>query len=110
AVGTFVILVGAFMLLRALGIGPAGSLLARGSFTAREPVIISDFSVQQTDTSLGAVVSDAVRAALSQSNVISLASPSEVAASLRRMARPANSRVDLATAREIAQREGMKAV
>src|SRR6185503_9674700 len=33
AVGTFVILVGAFMLLRALGIGPAGSLLARGSFT-----------------------------------------------------------------------------
>jgi tetratricopeptide (TPR) repeat protein len=110
ALAGFVVLVGAFMLLRALGIGPAGSLLARGSFTAREPVIIADFTVQHTDTALGAVVSDAVRAALSQSSIISVASPSEVTASLRRMARPANSRVDLATAREIAQREGMKAV
>jgi tRNA A-37 threonylcarbamoyl transferase component Bud32/tetratricopeptide (TPR) repeat protein len=110
AVGAFVLLVGAFMLLRALGIGPAGSLLARGSFTAREPVIIADFAVQHTDTALGAVVSDAVRAALSQSRVIALVPPPEIAAALRRMERPANARLDLATAREMAQRAGVKAV
>src|SRR6185437_3876106 len=110
AVGGFVLLVGAFMLLRALGVGPAGSLLARGRFTAREPVIIADFAVQHTDTALGAVVSDAVRAALSQSQLIKLVPPAEIAAALRRMERPANTRLDLATAREMAQREGVKAV
>ena len=110
AVGAFVLLVGAFMLLRALGIGPAGSLLARGSFTAREPVIIADFAVQHTDTALGAVASDAVRAALSQSTLISLVPAPQIAAALRRMERPANTRLDLATAREMAQREGVKAV
>jgi len=110
AVGAFVLLVGAFMLLRALGIGPAGSLLARGSFSAREPVIIADFAVQHTDTALGAVASDAVRAALSQSNVISLVPAPQIAAALRRMARPPNTRLDLQTAREMAQREGVKAV
>ncbi len=110
AVGAFVLLVGGFMLLRGLGIGPAGSLLARGRFTAREPVIIADFAVQHTDTALGAVVSDAVRAALSQSTMISLVPPQRIAAELRTMLRPANTRLDLATAREMAQREGVKAV
>ena len=110
AVGGFVLLVGIFMLLRALGIGPAGSLLARGSFTAREPVIIADFAVQHTDTALGAVASDAVRSALSQSSLISLVPAPQVAAALRRMARPPTTRLDLATAREMAQREGVKAV
>jgi eukaryotic-like serine/threonine-protein kinase len=110
AVGGFVILIGAFMLLRELGIGPAGSLLARGRFTAREPVIITDFAIQHTDTALGAVVSDAVRAGLTQSAMISLVPPPQVAAALRRMARSPSSRLDLATAREMAQREGIKAV
>ncbi|HET8584519.1 MAG TPA: serine/threonine-protein kinase, partial [Casimicrobiaceae bacterium] len=110
AVGAFVLLVGAFMLLRALGIGPAGSLLARGTFTAREPVVIADFAVQHTDTALGAVASDAVRAALSQSSMISLVPAPAIAAELRRMERPPNTRLDLPTAREVAQREGVKAV
>ena len=110
AVGAFVLLVGAFMLLRAFGIGPAGSLLARGRFTAREPVILTDFAVQQTDTSLGAVVSDAVRAALSQSSMIALVPPPQIAAGLRRMTLPATTRLNLATARDLAEREGVKAV
>lgn len=110
AVGAFVLVVGGFMLLRALGIGPAGSLLARGRFTAREPVLIADFDVQHTDTALGAVVSDAVRAALSQSSMIALVPPSRIAAALRRMERPPNTRLDLPTARDMAQREGVKAV
>lgn len=110
AVGAFVVLIGAFMGLRALGIGPVGSLLARGRFTQRERVLIDDFAVQNSDTALGAVVSDAVRASLSQSSVISMMSPVDVAAALKRMARPATTRVDLSVAREVAEREGIKAV
>jgi len=110
AVGVFVVLVGGFMLLRALGIGPAGSLLAAGTFSAKAPVLITDFATANTDSSLGPVVSDAVRAGLGQSKVISLMAPALVASTLRLMGRPATTRVDLPVAREVAQREGVQAI
>jgi tetratricopeptide (TPR) repeat protein len=110
AVVAFVTTVGVFMLLRALGIGPAGSLISAGTLKTREPLLITDFAVTNTDSALGAVVSDAVRAALSDSRVITLVSPAAIAATLRQMQRPPTSRVDLTLAREIAQRQGIKAV
>ncbi|MGH7649955.1 MAG: protein kinase domain-containing protein, partial [Gemmatimonadaceae bacterium] len=110
AVGVFVVLVGGFMLLRALGIGPAGSLLAAGRFTAKAPVIIADFGTANTDSSLGPVVSDAVRAGLAQSHVISLLAPARIASTLRLMGRPPGTRLDLPAAREVAQREGVQAI
>jgi len=110
AVAVFVALVGGFMLLRALGIGPAGSLLAAGRFSARAPVLITDFATANTDSSLGPVVSDAVRAGLGQSKVISLVAPVLVASTLKLMGRPATTRVDLSVAREVAQREGVQAI
>jgi eukaryotic-like serine/threonine-protein kinase len=110
AVAAFIVLIGGFMLLRALGIGPAGSLLAAGKLEARDRLIVTDFRVGGADSALGAVVSEAVRAQLGQSDVISVLSPSAVAGTLRRMERAPTTRVDLALAREIAQREGAKAV
>jgi len=110
SVGIFVGLVGGFMLLRALGVGPAASLLAAGAFTAKAPVIITDFATANTDSSLGPVVSDAVRTGLSQSKVISLMAPALVASTLRLMGRPPNTRLDVPVAREVAQREGVQAI
>jgi tRNA A-37 threonylcarbamoyl transferase component Bud32/tetratricopeptide (TPR) repeat protein len=110
AVGGFAILIGAFMMLRAFGIGPAGSLLAAGRFSAKAPVLITDFATTNTDSALGAVVSDAVRAGLAQSSVISLVSPAAVAGTLRLMRRPPASRLDLQLAREVAQRNGVQAI
>jgi hypothetical protein len=110
AVVVFVVLVGGFMVLRALGIGPAGSLLAAGTFSAKAPVLITDFTTANTDSSLGPVLSDAVRAGLAQSKVISIMPPSLVASTLRHMERPPNTRLDLSTAREVAQREGVHAI
>jgi tRNA A-37 threonylcarbamoyl transferase component Bud32/tetratricopeptide (TPR) repeat protein len=110
ALGAFVLLIGAFMILRALGIGPAGSLLAAGRFSTKAPVLIADFSTTNTDSSLGAVVSDAVRAGLGESPIISLVRPAAVAATLRLMRRPAASRLDLPLAREVAQRDGVQAI
>jgi len=66
--------------------------------------------VTNTDSTLGPVVSDAVRAGLLESSIISLVSPASVASALRRMERAPTSRLDLALARELAQREGIKAV
>jgi tetratricopeptide (TPR) repeat protein len=110
AIGVFIGVIGLFMLLRALGIGPAGSLLAAGKLTAREPVIIADFAVTNTDSALGATVSYLVREGLSQSSAISLVSPARMADELQRMQRPRTTRVDSALARMIAQRQGVKAV
>jgi hypothetical protein len=110
ALGGFVVMIAAFMAMRALGIGPFGSLLAMGALSAQDQVIIADFTVSGGDTTLGRVVSDAVRAGLNESSAFRVVGQAEMAAALERMARPVTTRIDLATAREIAQREGYKAV
>jgi tetratricopeptide (TPR) repeat protein len=98
------------MLLRALGIGPAASLLASGRLTAREPLLVTDFTVRQGDSTLASVVSEAVRASLAQSNAVTVVSPTLIANALQRMQRPAGARLDVKLAREVAQREGIKAI
>ena len=108
ALGVFVFAVGAFMILRALGIGPAGSLLAAGRLNDRERLIVTEF--QSPDTSLTTIVNEAVRTNLGQSRVITIMPPTAIAATLQRMQRPPAARVDLKLAQEIAQREGVKAI
>jgi eukaryotic-like serine/threonine-protein kinase len=110
AVSAFVLLVGVFMLLRALGIGPAGSLLAAGTFDAKEPILVTDFSVTNADSSLGRVLSDATKTQLAQSNVITLLPQEGIAAALARMERPRTSMLDLTLAREMAARNNIKAI
>jgi tRNA A-37 threonylcarbamoyl transferase component Bud32/tetratricopeptide (TPR) repeat protein len=110
AIGAFTVVVGAFMVMRALGIGPVGSLIASGDFKERDRVIITDFTVSNGDSALGRVVSDAIRAGLADSRVFTLVTPVEIAASLQRMQRPATTRINLETARQIALRDGVKAI
>ncbi|HTJ22806.1 MAG TPA: protein kinase [Gemmatimonadaceae bacterium] len=110
AVGGFIALIGVFMALRAFGIGPAGSLLAAGRLSNKDVLIVSDFRVKGADSSLGPVVSEAVRTQLGQSGVVSVLNPATVAAALRRMQKPPTSQLDLALAREVGQREGAKAI
>jgi tetratricopeptide (TPR) repeat protein len=110
AVVAFVLLIGAFMALRALGIGPAGSLLAAGAIGKNEKILVADFSARTTDTTLGPVVTEAFRTSLAQSQSIVVMQPTAVREVLTRMQRASNSRVDFALAREIATREGLKAV
>jgi len=106
----FALLVAGVMVLRALGIGPAGSLFAAGTLAARDTLVVADFRVTGGDTALGPVVAEAVRADLGQSNAIRVATQSRVAAVIRRMERDPSAQVTDAVAREVAQREGMKAV
>jgi len=110
AFGTFIVIVAGFMLLRALGIGPAGSLLAAGRLKERDMLLVSDFTVPAADSSLSTVVTEAVRTSLGQSSVLAVVQPAAVAAALRRMQQPTNTRIDKALARDIAVREGAKAV
>jgi tetratricopeptide (TPR) repeat protein len=110
AIGAFVLLVAAFMTMRALGIGPAKTLFASGRMNVNEKLLVSDFTSSTTDTTLAPVVTDAFRTALGQSRAVSVIEPTEIVQVLRRMQRPPDTRIDFNTAREIATREGLKAV
>lgn len=110
AMSAFALLIIAFMASRALGIGPAASLLASGKLTGKERLLVTDFRASGADSSLGGIVTEAVRTDLGQSSAVSVVPPSDVAAALARMGRPEGSKVDVALAREIAAREGLKAI
>ncbi len=110
AIGSLAFVVLMFMLMRAYGIGPAGSLLASGKLEAKDRLLVADFRATGPDTSLGSVMTEAVRTDLEQSRTVSLVSQSAVSAALKRMQRPDTSRLDVSLARELAQREGMGAV
>ena len=110
ALGGFAALIIAFMVMRAFGIGPVGSLFASGKLNQRDVVVISDFGVSRADSSVGSVVAEGVRANLAQSRSITLFNPTSVGAALKRMQLPPTSRLDLALARQLAQREGAKAI
>ena len=110
AIAGFVLLIGGYMVLRAMGIGPAGSLLAAGTLAQDAKILVADLQSPASDTTLGPVVTDAFRTALGQSQSVTVVQAAAVRDALRRMERPADTRIDFALAREIATREGIKAV
>ncbi len=106
----FVVLVAGYMTLRALGIGPAGSLMAAGKLSASDKVLVAAFDAPGADSSLGSTIAEAVRTNLAQSQAVRVMSTSAVVQALEQMKRPDTARVDFTTAREVAQRTGAKAV
>ncbi|MBX9929378.1 MAG: protein kinase, partial [Gemmatimonadaceae bacterium] len=110
AVGAFTVLIGGWMLLRAMGIGPSGSLIAAGRLKANEPVLVNDFKSPAADTGLGTIVTEALRGALANSKSLSILPSAQVRELMARMQLPATARLDFAKARELATREGIKAI
>jgi tRNA A-37 threonylcarbamoyl transferase component Bud32/tetratricopeptide (TPR) repeat protein len=108
-IGAFVAFIGVFMALRAANIGPFASLMGAGMLKNRDKILVADFT-SAGDTTLGAVVAEAVRADLGQSPIVSIVTPAAAMGALQRMQRAPNTRVDLTVAREIARREGIKAI
>jgi tetratricopeptide (TPR) repeat protein len=110
ALGAFVVLVAAFMTLRVLGIGPPGSLLAAGKLAERDRLIVADFHMSGGDSSLARVVTEAVRTGLGESPLFTILSPAMISDALRRMQQSPAADLNVQLAREVAQREGAKAV
>jgi tetratricopeptide (TPR) repeat protein len=110
ALGAFVLLIAAFMTMRALGIGPAGSLLAAGTLSSTDQILVADFKTSAGDSALSTVLAEAMRTSLGQSRIVRLVPASSIDGALRRMKRSPTARLDLDLAREIAAREGIKAI
>jgi serine/threonine-protein kinase len=89
----------------------AGLYWARGGLvtgrpTERRPVLLANFSAQSADTTLAAIVTQALRSDLSQSPAVVLLSSDRVGEALARSGRGRDTPVSLALGRELAQREG----
>jgi serine/threonine-protein kinase len=101
---------GAYTAMRLLGIGPVGTLVASGVLDRRDPILLADFENRTADSTLGTSVTEAFRVDLAQSPTVRLLDPQAVRDALQRMQRPGGITITPAVAREIAEREGVKAV
>jgi eukaryotic-like serine/threonine-protein kinase len=111
AMSAFVVLVIAFMAMRAFGVGPFGSLVASGKLGADDRIVLADLTASAEDSALAPIVVEAVRAAMSQSRAVHLVSQSEIADALVEMKRAKDARLnDPALISQVAARTGAKAV
>jgi eukaryotic-like serine/threonine-protein kinase len=110
AVALLTLLVVGFMSLRALGIGPLGTLVAAGVLDMEEPILIADFEARGGDPLLAGAVTEAFRIDLEQSPTIRVVGSGAIREGLLRMQADTDAPLSPALARELALREGIKAV
>ena len=111
-VGAFALLgfsVTAYFVMWSAGIGPVGNLVAQGVFEEGEMVVLADFN-DDAGTGIGNVVTEALRVDLQESSVIQLAAPTYVTGGLARMDLSPDTPFTATIARELALRDGLKAV
>lgn len=104
------VLTGVWMVMRVTGVGPAGTLVAKGVLDERDRIVLADFGSGSADATLATTVTEALRVDLARAQVVRLADPSQVESALQRMGRADVEVLDEDLARELAQREGLKAV
>jgi serine/threonine protein kinase len=90
--------------------GLGRSLISRGKVNAGDALLVADFKTTGPDSGVGSALAGAMRESLRESRVITLASAPAIGAGLQRMRRSRASTLDAATAVELAQRIGVKAV
>jgi tetratricopeptide (TPR) repeat protein/tRNA A-37 threonylcarbamoyl transferase component Bud32 len=94
----------------ALGLIPRESLMSTGALVPSDELVLVDFANHANDRSLATAVTEAFRVDFAQSRLVRLASPPRVRAALQRMQLPDSVPLTAESGREIAQREGIKAV
>lgn len=98
-----------FMGMRAMGVGPAGTLMGRGVLEARERIVLADFQGTAGGEEYAVAVRAALRSDLESSPVVQLLEDGAVERALRRMELdPATTTLSPAVARELAVREGLR--
>jgi tetratricopeptide (TPR) repeat protein len=97
-----------FMFMRNRGIGPVGSLVAKGVLDERGKVILADF--EAADPEIARAATEAFRVDLAQSNIVTLVEPDSIEDALKRMGRDTGQPLSEDTARELGVRDGVPAV
>ncbi|HET9233762.1 MAG TPA: serine/threonine-protein kinase, partial [Candidatus Eisenbacteria bacterium] len=105
-----ILLVSGYMLSRKTGIGPGASLVSAGVLEERDHILIAEFENATPDSLLGATVKEALTVDLSQSPSVTIVPGSRIVEGLQRMQRDPKTPLKADLARELAIREGVKAV
>jgi eukaryotic-like serine/threonine-protein kinase len=103
------VLAGAWMGMRALGLGSVGTLEARGLIKEGASVVLGDFA-SGSDAELGDVVTRALRVDLMQSKMIKVVDRTQLNAPLERMQAKPDARITSEVATQLAEREGYDAI
>lgn len=96
--------------LRSAGVGPFGSLMAKGVFESNENLLLADFENHTSDGTLAETVTALFRIDLRQSTSLHLLDRTELSQALIRMQRDPTESLTYDVTMELAQREGVKAV
>src|SRR5207253_3068682 len=99
-----------YMLVHFLGLPPVGTLLATGRLAEKDRLIVADFDNRTADVGLGQSLTEAFRIDLAQTQVVTLVSAGAVSEALIRMHRDPAAPLTPGVARQVAAREGAKAV
>jgi DNA-binding SARP family transcriptional activator/Tfp pilus assembly protein PilF len=91
-------------------LGGPRSLVAAGFLEPRDTVILADVDPANADTVLAEAITEALRIDLARSRMVTLLGPGREADALARMERPAGEPLTAELARELAIRDGLKAV
>ncbi|MDR8390937.1 protein kinase [Aliifodinibius sp. S!AR15-10] len=110
AFGCLGVVVTGYMASRTLGVGPFATLIAAGTLEEQDRIVLADFATQTVDSTLVYTVTEALRADLAQAPAVNLADQARVTMVLESMKRAQEDPLDYDTAREVAIREGFKAV
>lgn len=98
---------GGYMGARVLGIGPVGTLIAKGLIQEQARILVSELESSPDDSITAAALSDAIRIDLHQSQKISVVDVEEVATTLAAMELPPGTPLTVQVARDAAAREGI---
>jgi tetratricopeptide (TPR) repeat protein len=99
-----------YVVTRAMGIGPAASLISSGKIANRQRIILADFANRTSDTTQGATVTELMRVGLSRSQAVSIVDADQVGRVLEMMKRDPRQGLSPQVALEAAARDGMNAV
>jgi TolB-like protein len=99
-----------YMGMRSVGIGPVGTLQARGVFDEQERLVLADFESDFDQDGLGETVTTLLRIDLAQSPAFTVLEPAQLTPILARMQLDPSAPITYEVALEAARREGIKAI
>lgn len=98
-----------YLVMRALGVGDPGTLVAKGIFEEGETIVLAEFASSHPSVP-GELVTETLRMSLERSPTIRPLPPVELQDALSRMERDPGEPLSTELATEVAVREGLKAV
>ncbi len=99
-----------FAVTRALGIGPAATLVSSGEMGERERLILADFENRTGDSTNGTTVTELMRIGLSRSTAISTMDPLQLDRTLALMRQDVSGGITPEIALAAAERDGLKGI